>query len=237
MAEPNRWKYKDGVRRRAKALGLPEEVINRQPFPGPGLAVRMINEAGPPENIEEVYREINSITGNYGLEGCIFPIKTVNVIGDHRAYLNLAVTAGNPDFCRRRAAAVEIVNNMKEIGRVAYSSGGCPSQEELLSLQPLEFSKKNLHLLRDIDSFVNGSVRLHGLTDSISQMPVILFPGPGKPWIGIRPVVTKDYMTATPFEIPRDFAECLARDLMGSGEIGGVVFDDTDKPPATIEWK
>lgn len=236
VVEPNKWKYKDGVRKRAVALGLPSEIVSAQPFPGPGLAVRMINEVDHPEDVQRIYEHINNISKNYGLDSVVFPIKTVGVVGDHRAYLNLAVTTGNPLYSSRRRAALDIVNNTPEIGRVAYSFSDL-IQDELIDLEPLEFNKTNLALLRDIDDFVNSQISEYGLMDQIDQMPIILFPGPGQPWVGIRPISTDKYMTAAPFEIPLDYAQQLADDLIAKGDVGGLVFDDTDKPPGTIEWK
>lgn len=237
IVEPNKWKYKDGARKRARALGLPDEIVNAQPFPGPGLALRMINEVGIPEDVAGIYGRANGIVSRYGLNGYVFPIRTVGVIGDQRAYMNLLLTEGNPDFQDRAAAATEVVNRVRGIGRVAYSFSRGLDQAAFLGTKPLAFDKKNLRLLREIDDSVNEAARGYGLMGKISQMPVILFPGPGKPWVGIRPVGTEDYMTAAPVEFPARLAGELTEKLMGSYDLGGVAFDDTSKPPATIEWK
>ena len=42
MVEPNQWIFKDEVRLAAAEIGLPSEIVNRQPFPGPGLAIRIV---------------------------------------------------------------------------------------------------------------------------------------------------------------------------------------------------
>jgi GMP synthase (glutamine-hydrolysing) len=235
VIEPNKWKYKDGSRRRAAALGLPEEIINAQPFPGPGLAVRHVGGVFVPEGIEGMRREVNAISSRYGMEGCVFPIRTVGVLGDERAYLNMAVLWGSSDFQSRRKASMEIVKKVRGIGRVAFSFHA-PDQEELLKIRPLPFDMQSLALLREIDSHVNSAVERQGIA-GISQMPVILFPGPGRPWVGIRPVETVDYMTAAPVGFPDEFARQLSEGLIEKFSVGGVVFDDTDKPPGTIEWE
>ncbi len=234
VLEPNKWKYKDGSRRRARALGLPNEIINAEPFPGPGLAVRMINGVSVPDNVEEIYNEINKYAKPHGLNGYIVPIRTVGVEGDERVYLNLAVLTGNSDFETRRKTSIEIVKKVRGIGRVAFSFYE-PDQDDLLHIQPMEFNKENLNLLREIDYFVRQKV--YKAIEGISQMPVILFPGPENPWVGIRPVSTIRYMTAAPVELPDKFAHELSDRIMSEFGLGGVVFDDTDKPPGTIEWE
>ena len=123
---------------------------------------------------------------------------------------------------------------------MAYTLNKDLDQESLLEVGPLEFNKNNLDLLREIDYSVRNfiySYKIFGSYGNISQMPVVLFPGVERPWVGIRPVSTIDYMTATPVEIGYPAMRELSFLLKSSGEIEGVVFDDTDKPPATIEWK
>ena len=98
IVEPLRDLYKDEVRIVGKALGLPVEVYERQPFPGPGLAVRIIGEATP-ENamiIREacaiMEEEIEKAVRNKEMQkpwqyfAVLLPCKTVGVHGDIRAY-------------------------------------------------------------------------------------------------------------------------------------------------------
>jgi len=95
LVEPLRYLFKDEVREVGLALGLPESVVFRQPFPGPGLAVRVIGEVTP-ERVamvraaDEVVREE---VRRAGLErelwqwfAVLTPIRTVGVMGDHRTY-------------------------------------------------------------------------------------------------------------------------------------------------------
>ncbi|MCD6522977.1 MAG: glutamine-hydrolyzing GMP synthase subunit GuaA [Candidatus Diapherotrites archaeon] len=98
LIEPLRDLYKDEVRKVGKALGIPEHVYNRQPFPGPGLAIRIIGEATPErvkilqEAIAIVEEEIENAAKNKEMElpwqyfAVLLPMKTVGVLGDKRAY-------------------------------------------------------------------------------------------------------------------------------------------------------
>ena len=95
LIEPLRKLFKDEVRKVGRSIGLPEEIVNRQPFPGPGLAIRIIGEVTAERlNILRdadfiVRQEIN----RHGLYGELWqafavlpPIRSVGVMGDQRTY-------------------------------------------------------------------------------------------------------------------------------------------------------
>jgi len=95
LIEPLRELFKDEVRELGKKLGLPDEIIKRQPFPGPGLAIRIIGEVKP--EYLKILREADSIVleevKKAGLYDKIWqsfavflPIQTVGVMGDVRTY-------------------------------------------------------------------------------------------------------------------------------------------------------
>ncbi len=103
LLEPFRELFKDEVRLIGKYLGLPEEFIKRHPFPGPGLAVRILGEITP-ERLE-VLREADEILidelNRFGVYDEIWqaftvllPIKTVGVMGDARTYENVIAVRG-----------------------------------------------------------------------------------------------------------------------------------------------
>jgi GMP synthase (glutamine-hydrolysing) len=98
LIEPLRELFKDEVRILGKQLGLPNEMIQRQPFPGPGLAIRVLGEVT--ESRLKVLREADVIVldeiraaGFYEKVwqsfAVLLPIKTVGVVGDERSYENV----------------------------------------------------------------------------------------------------------------------------------------------------
>ena len=98
LIEPLRELFKDEVRLVGRELGLPEEIIQRQPFPGPGLAVRILGEVT--EERLFMLREADAIvieefkrSGWYSKTwqsfAVLLPVKTVGVMGDERTYDNV----------------------------------------------------------------------------------------------------------------------------------------------------
>ncbi len=107
LIEPLRDLFKDEVRRVGREMGMPEDILGRQPFPGPGLAVRILGEVTP-ERVA-VLQEADEIVGDEikraGLYNNIWqafavllPIKSVGVMGDQRTYA---------DACAIRAVTSE----------------------------------------------------------------------------------------------------------------------------------
>src|SRR3978361_1587972 len=94
-AEPVRQLFKDEVRQAGLQLGLPKEVVYRQPFPGPGLAVRILGEVTP-EHLR-ILREADTIVTSemeasdwyyrvWQSFAVMLPIRSVGVMGDERTY-------------------------------------------------------------------------------------------------------------------------------------------------------
>ena len=147
LIEPLRELFKDEVRELGRKLGLPDEIIYRQPFPGPGLAVRIIGEvtAERLKIIKEADEIIVQEIKNAGLYrkiwqsfGVLLPIKTVGVMGDERTYEHvIAVRAVNSvdgmtadwvklpyDLLGR--ISNRIINEVKGINRVVYDISSKP---------------------------------------------------------------------------------------------------------------
>ena len=141
LVEPLRELFKDEVRLLGKELGLPDSMVGRHPFPGPGLAIRLPGEITR-EKIE-ILRKADAIyleeIRNAGLYdeiwqafAVLLPVKTVGVMGDHRSYDHVcalrAVTSTDGmtadyfpfshDFLGR--AATRIINEVRGINRVVY---------------------------------------------------------------------------------------------------------------------
>ncbi len=141
LVEPLRWLFKDEVRRVGSELGLPEEIVWRQPFPGPGLAVRIIGEvtAERLQLVRAADRIVLEELRRAGLEPQIWQafavlpaIRSVGVQGDERTYghpvILRAVTsedAMTADFARidwdvLERIASRIVGEVAGVNRVAY---------------------------------------------------------------------------------------------------------------------
>src|SRR5512139_2770211 len=98
LVEPLRELFKDEVRKLGKVLGLPEAMIKRQPFPGPGLAIRVIGEVtqerlGILRTADEIVLEemargklLDQVWQSFAV---LLPVKTVGVMGDERSYENV----------------------------------------------------------------------------------------------------------------------------------------------------
>jgi GMP synthase (glutamine-hydrolysing) len=147
LVEPLRLLFKDEVRTLGRELRVPEEIISRQPFPGPGLAIRIIGEVTPErvKILQEVDDIVVSEIKNAGFYkklwqafAVLLPIRTVGVMGDKRTYLNtVAIRAVNStdamtaDWARLPYELLEkisnrIVNETPEVNRVVYDISSKP---------------------------------------------------------------------------------------------------------------
>jgi GMP synthase (glutamine-hydrolysing) len=95
LIEPLRELFKDEVRQVGRELGLPEEIVGRHPFPGPGLAIRILGEVTRPSleilrNADAIYIEEIRAAGLYDeiwqAFAVLLPVRSVGVLGDDRSY-------------------------------------------------------------------------------------------------------------------------------------------------------
>ena len=147
LVEPLRELFKDEVRRIGIELGLPAKMIQRHPFPGPGLGVRILGEVK--KEYADILREADAIfmqelesTGWYEKTSQAFavflPVKSVGVVGDNRAYdWVIALRAVETiDFMTATWAQIpyeilgnisnRIINEIRGISRVTYDISGKP---------------------------------------------------------------------------------------------------------------
>ena len=147
LVEPLRELFKDEVRQLGKVLGLADEIIKRQPFPGPGLAIRIIGEVNE-ERLGILRAADEIVMGEMGkrdlLEkvwqsfAVLLPVKTVGVMGDERTYENviaLRVVSSQDgmtaDWARLPYDLLEslsnrIINEVKGVNRVVYDISSKP---------------------------------------------------------------------------------------------------------------
>jgi GMP synthase (glutamine-hydrolysing) len=147
LVEPLRHLFKDEVRELGAELGLPEELVWRQPFPGPGLAIRTLGEVTARRL--EILRNVDEIliaeikAGGYYRKlwqsfAVLLPIKSVGVMGDARTYENIAAIravtskdAMTADWARLphdflAGVSSRIINEVSGVNRVVYDISSKP---------------------------------------------------------------------------------------------------------------
>lgn len=226
VIEPLAEFYKDEVRAIGRALGLPEELLGRHPFPGPGLAIRCLcsPQGGQPVRLEQ---------------GWLLPIRSVGVQGDSRSYravlaLDALDWADDP-----RAQATELINRIPEINRVIGWVAGRAFLDQM-AVRPATLTRGRLERLKAADAVVRRLSQASGFDHQVWQFPVVLIPlgteeAPDS--VVLRPVDSLDGMTAAAVLIPAPLREQMARRLLEIPGICAVFHDLTHKPPATIEWE
>ncbi|HOC02564.1 MAG TPA: glutamine-hydrolyzing GMP synthase [bacterium] len=141
LVEPFRYLFKDEVRKIAQKIGLPDYLIHRHPFPGPGLAVRIIGEIDREKldilkDVDAIYieelKKANLYKKIWQAFAVLLPIKSVGIMGDQRTYQYVialrAVTSTDgmtADWARIPLKILDvisnrIVNEIKAVNRVVY---------------------------------------------------------------------------------------------------------------------
>lgn len=236
--------HKDEVRQVARALGIEESIASRQPFPGPGLAIRVICNDGSDlinSSQDQRFQEVlQGITSTY--QGRVLPLKSVGVQGDCRSYRYLALVAGKGmdlEWNEVYRIGTSLPNQVDFVNRVAY----CLNRRELpgeLQTHQLFLNEENVGLLRELDHLVVK----HLNRKPISQVFAVLLPvGVTNHYsVAIRTIITSDFMTGRPAGIGKEIAKEVLSELVfeierGFPEIDLILYDVTSKPPATVEWQ
>ncbi|HVS58469.1 MAG TPA: gamma-glutamyl-gamma-aminobutyrate hydrolase family protein [Candidatus Saccharimonadales bacterium] len=247
LLEPLNELYKNEVREVGRFLGLPDDVVDRQPFPGPGLAIRVIchEESGlmtPPEGAEDIK---TYVAERSGLAATLLPVRSVGVGGDERSHLSAVAVEGKADWRKLHELAQDLPSTFRgQLNRVIYALGDTPLDKAYTV--PTLLQPDVLQQLRRADAITFDAMRRAGLMTHISQFPVVLLPlsfgEPGKRSIVLRPVTTSTFMVLQAlmpkFGLPDGFVEDVAgRILKEVDGITQVFLDLTNKPPGTTEWE
>lgn len=147
LCEPLQWLFKDEVRAVGRALGMPEHLITRHPFPGPGLAVRILGDITPEkvrilQEADDIFirglREWGLYDQVWQAGVILLPVQSVGVMGDERTYESAvalravtstdAMTADWAHLPYEFLAKVsnEIINKVRGVNRVTYDISSKP---------------------------------------------------------------------------------------------------------------
>ncbi|MEK6724993.1 MAG: glutamine-hydrolyzing GMP synthase [Deltaproteobacteria bacterium] len=147
LVEPMRELFKDEVRALGRELGMPDEVIDRQPFPGPGLAIRVLGQVTKKRLeilrnadviILDEIKKVGLYTKIWQSFAVLLPVKTVGVMGDERTYENVialraveSLDGMTADWVRLpydllAEISSRIINEVKGVNRVVYDISSKP---------------------------------------------------------------------------------------------------------------
>ena len=147
LVEPLRFLFKDEVRRVGAELGIPEELLQRHPFPGPGLAIRILGEVTEEkvrllQEADHLYtkglKEHQLYSAVWQAGAILLPVKSVGVMGDERTYeFTVALRAvtsvdgmtadwAHLPYTFLADISNDIINNVKGINRVVYDISSKP---------------------------------------------------------------------------------------------------------------
>ena len=244
VIEPIADLYKAEVRELGIELGISKKLVNRHPYPGPGLGVRLLCAQGnAPKDYDEdaLKRLANPITEKYGLRAMPLPVQSVGVKGDVRCY-DLPLMLISKDgwkWDEARKCALEVFKGCPMINRCVLNLG--PANPQKASPVEAYTTRKRLDVLKMADDIVMRGLERHGLYDTIWQCPTVLVPvdidNHHGELVVIRPIVSERAMTAMPFELPPAICDSLIKELLAVAGVAGVALDVTPKPPGTIEWE
>jgi GMP synthase (glutamine-hydrolysing) len=147
LIEPIRELFKDEVRELGRKLGLPDRIVNRQPFPGPGLAVRVLGEVTPERvallqqadmRVQQEMEKLENYHTIWQSFAVLLPVQSVGVMGDGRTYENVAALrivesqdGMTADWARIPYEVLahisnRIINEVSGINRVVYDISSKP---------------------------------------------------------------------------------------------------------------
>ena len=253
IIEPLKDLYKDEVRLIGKQLGLEDILVNRHPFPGPGLSINVLCNDGKTDittEFEKAQKDVKSFiqssTGFASIvaecEVGILPVKSVGVQGDFRTYRFPAVLRFNDIFNKFPAwesleqASSFITNGTNEVNRTIialYENPECVLNEGYCD-------KHRLDQTREIDKIVLDELKASGWYSKIFQHLTINLPYSAQKdhcSAVLRPVVSEDVMTARFAHLPVDLLKTITNKILALGFVDSLFYDITNKPPATFGWE
>lgn len=246
VIEPLTEYHKDEVRQLGERLGLPQEIVWRQPFPGPGLAVRILCAEEPyvTPQFDEINARLKDEFSKDGVYATLLPIRSVGVQGDGRSYSYAACLSGKQDWEKLYETAGMIPKRIRQVNRVVYAFGDTVDND-VIDVTVTHLTPEVIEKERRADAIVNRKLVDYGLIRPLSQVPVVLTPvnfgNDGDHSVVIRTFITNDFMTGVPAIPGREMPlKCLyetVEQLRSLNGVARVLYDLTSKPPGTTEWE
>ncbi|MBF0289375.1 MAG: glutamine-hydrolyzing GMP synthase [SAR324 cluster bacterium] len=240
VIEPLRDLYKDEVRKVGEVLGLPESLVWRHPFPGPGLSINVLCAHGNEkfEDSSAILENLRKVVRPQNYDVDLLTVRSVGVQGDQRTYARPAVLTGAKDWEQLETLAIRITNEIRAVNRVITLL--LPEKLPHLQIKKGYCTKDRLDILREADDVITQICRENDLMHEIFQILVILLPlsvtGTGD-CIVLRPVCSEDVMTAQFAKIDWKLVNTAAQQIFQIPGIDAVFYDITHKPPATFGWE
>ena len=241
VVEPLADLYKTEVRQLGRELGIPAEALARHPFPGPGLAVRLLCADGSDgiDDLAAIGAGVSSIAAGHGLTGLPLPVKSVGVKADLRCYEHPVLLRGEVAWEAVLEAAGAILKAVAGINRCVLDLS--PEPARTAAPRAATVTTERLELLREADHLVMAGLTRHGIHDEVWQCPTVLVPmtldGRAGELCVVRPVLSERAMTARPASLPAALVAELRESVARLPGIVGLGLDVTSKPPGTIEWE
>lgn len=252
IIEPLKELYKDEVRVIGAHIGLPDELIMRHPFPGPGLSINLLcrdeNAASDESELEQTNNDLQNINltdffndRSYTLS--VLPVKSVGVQGDFRTYtypalLELDNLENNfPDWNKLEMASSYVTNNIKTVNRTVLLLHKSKFDCRLI---PSYVTRERLDMIREADAIVTSHLKKSGWYSKIFQHLTISLPyasANNKCSIVLRPVVSEDVMTARFANLDTALLKQIVKEIAALPFVDNIYYDITNKPPATFGWE
>jgi GMP synthase (glutamine-hydrolysing) len=233
--------YKTEVRELGELLGIPREALDRHPFPGPGLGVRLLCSSGDASTIDlpSIQTSVSEISTQLGVSGMVLPIRSVGVKADLRAYEYPVLVSGYLPWESLIKVVSSLTAEVENINRCIWNlSDEIPEVARPLSTTA---TRKRLDILREADFIVMEILKSHDLYHEIWQCPTVLLPieldGRTGEMVIVRPIMSARGMTAVPVNLSKDVLVELRTRILALSGVSSLALDITSKPPATIEWE
>jgi len=248
VIEPLKDLYKDEVRNLGKILNMPDEIIYRHPFPGPGISVNLLCSNGKISSKNE-FNDINKIIKKIKIPDLnseyniyILPVKSVGVQGDFRTYTYPIAIKINNFFENFKGweyyekISSNITNEITQLNRVVIEL----FKKKECNLIEAYCTKERLDMIRKVDHIVLNELKKYKLYNKIFQHLTINLPYASNNKscsIVLRPVSSEDVMTARFAQLDICFLKKLINKIKKLKFVDALYYDITNKPPATFGWE